>query len=169
MASRSSLTIFFILAKLLSFRLAVRPTAGAYTVCCLDCTINRSCNSFPEQRCSTCSYPAPTASGSSSYWQNSFRFNWRSGPPPGHIRFAVWTARSMDHVIVVQGRGVAIAHTLHQQLDDLLHGAKTPFVSISGQAHRRGIYRIGRNAEWVACFILACQPIFLPDQTVTLR
>ena len=30
----------------------------------------------------------------------------------------------MDHVIVVQSRGVAIAHTLHQQLEDLLHGAK---------------------------------------------
>ena len=30
----------------------------------------------------------------------------------------------MDHVIVVQSGGVAIAHTLHQQLEDLLHGAK---------------------------------------------
>ena len=30
----------------------------------------------------------------------------------------------MDHVIVVQSRGVAIAHTLDQQLEDLLHGAK---------------------------------------------
>ena len=67
----------------------------------------------------------------------------------------------MDHVIVVQSTGVAIAHTLHQQLQDLLHIGKTPFVSIGGQTHRRGIYRIGRNAEWVACFILALQPVVL--------
>lgn len=37
----------------------------------------------------------------------------------------------MDHVIVVQSRGVAIAHTLHQQLQNLLHGAKTPFVQLA--------------------------------------
>ena len=74
---------------------------------------------------------------------------------PGVLRGSNFRLQHMADV--VQLGIVAIGHGLQKQLDDLLHVLKTPFVSIGGLAHLRGIYGIGVDAEWAACFISACQ------------